>query len=621
MARPRPQDMSEAQLGFRPRKAVRWLGPKVLITTGAQSLVAEIFGSYADKRELQGSLPAVIHDHGGHDELWFDYVADLGDGFDATYSVASLLAAPSLDLGTVAPPGLETATPPRLGTAARPSHETATPPGLETATPPRLDTAARPGHETATPRGQETTTPRGRLLIMGGDQVYPAASTSRYEDRTKGVYRAALPVAPPQPPTLLALPGNHDWYDGLTSFLRVFAQRRPFGGWQTEQTRSYFAVRLPQRWWLYAIDTQFDDYLDAPQLEYFRTASADLQDGDAVILCTSTPDWVPAGAGGATKGYDTVEFFQREIIRPRGASVRLMLSGDTHHYARYAEQAGTSQLITCGLGGAYLAATDHLPVELTLPPHRSRVREPAQATRFELKTRYPRHTGRLAAGIFRLPWRNLGFWGLTGATQLLTTMAMLYGLTESAVRSGVFGLLTSWSPAVIVAGVLVLAGVAFARLELPGAARRHVIAGAMHAVGHLALSVGWALAIRWLYHDVLPHGAVGDWLVFLVAAVGTPVLIGFVDAEVVALYLLVASRRGINLNELMAGQSVEDHKGFLRMHIADDGTLTIYPVKLDRICRTWRPNPDGAATDPWFLPERPLTPELIEPPIRIPRTP
>jgi hypothetical protein len=557
--------MSEEELGFQPRKAVRWLQPKVLITTGAQSLVAEIFGSYADKRELQGGLPATVHDHAGHEELWLDYVADLGDGFDATFSVASLLAAPELDL--------------------------------------------------------DGRTPRGHLLIMGGDEVYPAASTEGYEDRSKGVYRAAMPVTTPDGPTLFALPGNHDWYDGLTSFLRVFAQRRPFGGWNTEQTRSYFAVKLPHRWWLYAIDTQFDDYVDAPQLEYFREAAAQLEEGDAVILCTSTPSWVPAGCGDDTKGYDTVEFFMREIIRPRGASVRVMLSGDKHHYARYAERGGTGQKITSGLGGAYLAATHTLPRELTLPPRKSRVREPAEQATFDLVRRYPAHTDRLAPGVFRLPWRNPGFWGLTGVTQLVATMAVLYGLTESAVRSGVFGLLASWSPAVLVAGVLVLAGVAFARLDLPATARVHLVAGVLHALGHLALSFAWALVIRWLYHDVLPDGAASDWLVFLIAAVGTPTVIGFVDAEVVALYLLVASRFGININEVMAAQSIEDHKGFLRMRIAGDGTLTIYPVKVDKICRAWRPNPDGGQTAPWLLPEQPLTAELIEAPIHVPRTP
>ncbi|GAB1512803.1 hypothetical protein JCM33774_48450 [Actinophytocola sp. KF-1] len=556
--------MSEEQLGFRPREAVRWLAPKVLITTGLQSMLAGIFGSYADKRELQGSLPATVHDHGDDDELWLDFVADLGDGFDATYSIASLLAAPELVLD-----------------------------------------------------GQPT--PRGRLLVMGGDEVYPAASTNAYEDRSKGVYRAALPVPPEEPPTLFALPGNHDWYDGLTSFLRVFAQRRPFGGWQTEQTRSYFAIRLPRNWWLYAIDTQFDDYVDAPQLEYFRTASAGLREGDSIILCTSTPAWVEAGCGGRAKGYDTIEFFQREVIRPHGAKVRVMLTGDKHHYVRYAEEGGTGQKITAGLGGAYLASTDRMPATLDLPGAKSRVREPSPPSRYRLTTRYPSHTGRLAAGIFRLPWRNPSFWGLTGLIQLLATLAMLYGLAESATRSGVFGLLASWSPALLVAAVLVLVGVTFARIDIPETNKVNVVAGVLHAVAHLALSAGWAVVIRWLYHDVLPGGTVAaDWVIFFVATAGTLVVIGFVDAELVALYLLIASRFGINLNEVMAGQGIEDHKGFLRLHVGRDGTLTIYPVKVDRVCRAWQPNPAGAPTDPWLLPEQPLTPELIEPPVKVP---
>jgi hypothetical protein len=542
----------------------------VLVTTGAQSLVAEIFGSFADKRELQGSLPAVVHEHAAADELWLDYVADLGDGFDATYSVASLLAADTLTPGT-------------------------------------------------------EPLPRGQVLVMGGDQVYPAASTGAYEDRTKGVYRAALPVAPDPAPSLYALPGNHDWYDGLTSFLRVFAQKRPFGGWETAQTRSYFALELPRNWWLFAIDTQFDDYVDAPQLQYFRTAAERLEPGDAVILCTSKPAWVPAGAGGDAKGYDTIEFFVREVIRPRGANVRVMLSGDKHHYTRYEEEGGTAQRITCGLGGAYLAGTHKVPERLVLPPDESRVRAPSAPSAYELRGRCPDRTTSewLAAGIFRLPWRNPGFWALTGIAQTIMSLAVLFGLGETAdpARRGVFGQLAAWSPAAIAAVVLVLGGVAFARIDLPKAARTSVVAGVIHAMAHLALSVGWALVARWLYRDVLPDGTAADWLIFAIVAVGTPLVIGFVDAEVVAVYLLIANRFGINTNEVFAGQSLEDHKGFLRLHIDTQGTLTIHPITVPRVCRRWQANPDGAPTAPWLLPREPLEPELIEPPIRVPHTP
>src|SRR5262245_55233763 len=116
-----------SELGFQPQPKVRWLSPSVLISAGIKTTLAGIFGSYADKRELQRGMPSVIHAC-GEAELWFDFVADVGDGFDATYSVASLLAAPQLDLAG-------------------------------------------------------TTLPRGQMLVMGGDEVYPAASYQAYEDR------------------------------------------------------------------------------------------------------------------------------------------------------------------------------------------------------------------------------------------------------------------------------------------------------------------------------------------------------------------------------------------------------------------------------------------------------
>lgn len=572
--RPRPTDMSEEQLGFCPQPAVRWLAPITLIKTGAQSLVAGIFGAYADKRELQASLRSTMHrDRKDDPELWLDFVADVGDGFDATFSVASLLAAD--EVRVPAPDGTREL-------------------------------------------------PRGRLLVMGGDQAYPAASTANYEDRTKGVYRAAMPVAKEDKPTLFALPGNHDWYDGLTAFLRVFAQQRSFGGWATAQTRSYFAMQLPRRWWLFAIDTQFDDYVDGPQLEYFRAAAENMLPGDAVILCTPKPAWVPAGSGGKSKGYDTIEFFQREIVRKKKAFIRLMVSGDAHHYARYLERGGDRQLITCGLGGAYLAATHELPSPLELPPPMSRVRHPGDPTTFDLVSRYPaeEQSKRLATGIFRLPWRNTGFWRLTGIAQTALTLAVLFGLGETT-RSGpldLFGLLAVWTPAAIVALVLALGGMAFARIDLPKTNKTNNRAGLLHAGAHMLLSFGWAVLVLWLYRDVLPDDAVGDWVLFAILVLVTPFVIGFIDAEVVAVYLLVASRHGINLNEAFAGQSIEDHKGFLRMHIDPDGTLTLYPIKLPTVCRRWRANPAGRPTDPWLLPDgEELRPELIEEPIRIPR--
>src|SRR5690606_41946410 len=111
---------------------------------------------------------------------------------------------------------------------------------------------------------------------------------------------------------------------------------------------------------------------------------------------------------------------------------------------------------------------------------------------------------------------------------------------------------------------------------------------------------------------------VAEWawpLPLLVAVVVYLPVAGLAGSLLVAAYLLVASRFGINLNELFAAQGIEDYKSFLRLHIARDGSLTIYPVGTDRVCRHWRADPDaGRKEAPWVVPDRPdrLGPKLGE---------
>src|SRR5690349_18505591 len=327
--------MDPQQLGFTPQRPVGWLAPLLLLNTGLRTLMAILFGAYLDKRELQNALAGDSFQQPGTDgELWFDYVADLGDGFHATYSVAWLLAQP------------------RLAVDGR-------------------------------------VLPRGQVLLMGGDQVYPVANGEGYESRMKGPYRAALPEAPADGPrpTLFALPGNHDWYDGLTAFLRLFARRKDghIGGWRTQQRRSYFAVELPARWWLFAIDEQFGAYIDDPQLMYFENVTKSLGAEDRIILATPSPKWVKAVED--PNAYDATDYFIRTILAPTGANVRVLVSGDLHHYARY--DGPDRQLITCGGGGAYLLATHQLPEQLTVPPEETLTRSKSRSRVYDLATRFP----------------------------------------------------------------------------------------------------------------------------------------------------------------------------------------------------------------------------------------
>jgi hypothetical protein len=546
--------MEPEQLGFRPRAAVRWLGPVLLAATGARVAFAEQFGAYLDKRELQYPFLKRLHDHSTGSEFWFDFVADCGDGFDATYSVAYLLAQPELTVG---------------------------------------------GHRL----------PRGEALVMGGDQVYPVASAIAYEDRLRGPYRAALPAVAPgeTPPSLYALPGNHDWYDGLTAFLRVFARRDGgnIGGWETRQTRSYFALKLPHRWWLLAIDAQEGAYLDDPQLEYFREVAESIQPGDRVILCTPHPGWVQAAERPTL--YDTTDYFIRKIVTPAGAEVGLMLSGDLHHYSRYADDTGTRQLVTFGGGGAYLTATHLLPKKITVPPRESIVRQASHSTSYKLAATYPsrmRSRG-LGTGVFtRLPVRNWSFLALLGTVH---TMLLL------ALDNAEHRILTV--PSFIMAAVIMLLTVFFAAGLSAGRRKaRHVVLGLLHGAAQIGL--GFLGVMAW---QRLPMIGELEWpLPVLVAIFGYGPVAALVAAEVTALYLLIASRLRVNVNELFAGQGIRSHKGFLRVHIASDGRLTIYPVGIDRTGRRWRAAPAGAVHEPWIEPRRPLKPCLIEPPVTVP---
>ena len=562
----RPKDLSELELGFARQRAVRWLSPRVLVGTGLRVMLANIFGSYSDKRELQAVLPSTVHHHDDGAELWFDFVADVGDGFDATYSVASLLAAPELDVGG-------------------------------------------------------TPLPRGQLLILGGDEVYPVASTRGYEDRTKGPYRAALPEAPADPPTMFALPGNHDWYDGLTAFLRMFTQQRPIGGWATEQARSYFAIALPQRWWLFAVDAQLSSYIDAPQLAYFRQAALQLRPGDAVLLCWSTPAW--ARTDRDPEAYDPIDFFDREIVRPTGASIRVMLSGDAHHYARYAEDGGTAARITCGAGGAYLVATHRLPESIVVPSPRSRMRRQTEPRPFSLRTRYPdRFTSRwLTPGTLALGWRNPGFAALLGSLQAVFVISLIFAIDYGRRLGGGWSSLQTLRaslPSLLLAGLIVYGAVGFARIDSRSPRRTALIAGLLHGAAQVGLGIGATASVFALHHyrpDWLPDAALAVFVVVV-----TVVVVGEVATLLTGIYLMLASQFDVNLNEVFAGQSIEDYKAFLRLRIDAAGDLTIFPIKLPRVCRRWAADPDGAPEAPWLRPTEPLRIELIEDPIVVPRT-
>src|SRR5262245_3186202 len=361
-------------------RAVRWYDPDVLVRVGIRDAISAVFGEYADQRLMQAATDpakdkdaiAKRYDYRNlasstaekSTDFWVDYIADVGDGFGPTYGMAMLLAKPELSL---------------------PSGETL---------------------------------PAGKILILGGDQCYPQATHEAYEDRFVLPYATALP--PFEDPEhknerlLFALPGNHDWYDGLGAFDNLFCQNRDpllargngrrVGGWRCQQHRSYWAIQLPHNWWLWGVDIQFSKYLDAAQENYFRTVVDHMGDGlHNIVLCIAEPHWLDA----EFEGIDTVDSLHTIVrialkktkeetegkLRNREVRVRAVLAGDWHHYSHYrldelfdpeagdhsvgrfswprgqAEAPKAAQtelgihLITAGGGGAFLHSTTDLRPE------------------------------------------------------------------------------------------------------------------------------------------------------------------------------------------------------------------------------------------------------------------
>lgn len=337
---------------------VSWYGPRALWSTALRAIVSATFGQYADQRVMQAAVDYVHYSElierynysalppmAGTEGVWVDYIADTGDGFDSTYAIASLAAEPML-----------------------------------------------------TVEGANDPLPAGQLLVMGGDQVYPSASTDLYRERFINTMRLTTHFEnfrneKPKRPVFL-LPGNHDWYDGLNAFDELFCRARDtvspgliMGRWRCVQHRSYFAIRLPHNWWIWGLDIQLSQNIDVGQVQYFRWMAQHMKDLVAeearlkaeaegiasvpveqpkVIVVIAEPSWHHGAAAGSTAAYpNNLQKLLNMAIDE--ATVCAVIAGDLHHYSRYFGTETGVNLITSGGGGAYLAPTHALNSELMVP--------------------------------------------------------------------------------------------------------------------------------------------------------------------------------------------------------------------------------------------------------------
>lgn len=457
-------------------------------------------------------------------DVWVDFVSDTGDGFHATTTVAWLLAQDVLDVGA-------------------------------------------------------RSTRRGQLLVHGGDMVYPSGTEAAYRDRFVGPM-AAVTTRSSEPRRIAAIPGNHDLHDGSLAWRELLTTGGRIAAWQTEQTETWFAVRLTERWWLWAIDVESSGDMGSSQAGYFRAMAAALGEGAQVVVVVSEPAWLHVDDQRRQRTYRHIA---DDLVGDHGGRVRLWLSGDSHHYHRFVEPGPEAPVhfVVAGGGGAFLSATHTIPERATFAGDELVV-VPTSI--------YPdRETSRrLVWTAPSLLWRNRSF---------SVVAALVY-----AVAGSIRGAAGAWSDTIASVAMAVYAFSLLAGAWLYTANRtwRSVAVAVLHAALHLTVIGGLVAVVeRGVMMSALIFGAVGS--------LAGPLIVGSA--------LILANRLGLNDNELFSAIRVADYRCFVRIRVDADERLTLFPIGVDRITRTWRV--DDGESGPVLQPAEPIVVRAIEEPIEI----
>ena len=306
-----------------------------------QALAARVAGLLGAElpRDWDGTVLGAL----GRD-LWLDYVADTGDDVSVSRAVAGLVT--------------------RAYELPDPDEE-----------------------------GASLHAPRGDVLVFGGDTAYPVATAQEISNRVLVPFNEALAErSDGRQRVLLGVPGNHDWYDGLDGFARLFRLRpdgddvdqrpslvgipfRQLGhaadwarelvmggkmakpealvltGYEPVQSASYFVLPLTPTIPLVAVDRQLRT-IDHRQARFHRRW---LEPGRGHTPWLLLPDPVYAFGAPSPTGAAMV----RDLELSSAAHDCFFLSGDIHHYERL-EAPGLLHVVAGG-GGAFLPPAPMVP--------------------------------------------------------------------------------------------------------------------------------------------------------------------------------------------------------------------------------------------------------------------
>ncbi len=576
---------------------VNWYDAKQLASTGLRAIISGEFGHYADKRELQAALRPKVEavNFSDEPEIWIDYVSDTGDGFNSTFSIAKLVSEQKLKLA------------------------------LKNDTENSIETQA------------------GKIIIFGGDEVYPTPEMEAYENRFKIPFGTANPfnenTSESERPKLFAIPGNHDWYDGLGNFISLFCQKRWIGNWQTVQERSYFAIKLPYNYWIFGTDVQLDSDIDQPQKEYFQQiAKNEMQDGDKVILCTAEPAWVYFQMYNENESFRRLKYFEKLYItddtyKLTGKKFKLIatLTGDLHHYSRYEEEKDgyINHLITAGGGGAFLHPTHMLPEKLTKQASVNFSFQNSKSRKDpELKAAFPdkKDSRNLSFWNLAFPMFNKQFvlflafielllsWILQGTTYYDTSGSFIRQLAKTISFGDsfkfIFETLINNPLFILISVVLIFGCTVFT--DTKRIRRLNLMLGLPHGLIQWLNLMIWLIIFAKHFHNHIPDIHQLNLIIF--TTLSAAFLGGISGAFIFGIYLWVSVYiLKVHLDEGFSSLGWQHYKNFLRLHITKD-QLTIYPIGVDRVTTKWTQT--GQGEDLIFSGKLPDC-HLIEPPIII----
>ncbi|KAF5444986.1 hypothetical protein F2P56_034076 [Juglans regia] len=584
------------------------------------------------------------------DDLWFDFMADTGDGGNSSYAVARLLAQPSIHLT-------------------------------------REDSAL--------------TLPRGNLLLIGGDLAYPNPSVFTYESRFFRPFEYALqpplwykpehivvnkPELPCEVPELkqydgpqcFVIPGNHDWFDGLHTFMRYICHKSWLGGWFMPQKKSYFALQLPKRWWVFGLDLSLHGDIDVYQFKFFsELVKQKVGDEDSVIIITHEPSWLLDWYWNGVSGRN-VSHLISDYLKGR---CKLRMAGDLHHYMRHSfvksdGPVHVQHLIVNGCGGAFLH-----------PTHVFSKFKKFLGVSYECKAAYPSYedSSRIALGnILKFRRKNWQFDFIGGIIYFILAFSMFpqCNLGHILQEDSFSGLLRSfistvWNTAVYMlehsyislTGATLLLIVAIAFVPPRVSRKKRVIIGVLHVSAHLAaalilmllLELGIETCIRHKllatsgYHTLYQwyqsvesehfpdptglrarieqwtHGLYPACIKYLMSAFDVPEVMAVTRSNIckngmdsfsrggaviyyasVFLYFWVFSTPVVSLvfgsylyicinwlqlhfDEAFSSLRIANYKAFTRFHIKPDGDLEVFTLAVDKVPKEWKLDPDWDA--------------------------